>query len=70
MQTVQLKCGDSLNLPGMEGTSVRIVAGAVWVTQLQDAWDHVLGAGGEARIQSKGTTLIYALEESTVSFAP
>ena len=68
MRHSELARGSTLKIEGGAGISVRVVAGNVWLTQYRDNADHVMRSGDSAKLNGRGTTLIYAFDDSTLSF--
>jgi hypothetical protein len=52
------------------GASIRVVAGAVWVTQDRDARDVVLQPGEQFTLDRPGLSVLEALEPSRVVVEP
>lgn len=67
MRPTELRRGSTLKFEGGAGTKVRVIAGNVWLTQYKDNADHVLGSGDSSMLNGKGTTLIYAFDDSSLS---
>ena len=56
--------GAMLRIDAVEGDSLHVRAGDVWVTQHGDSRDYVLKAGDSMTLSGKGTTLAMAYEPS------
>lgn len=65
----ELKRRSTMKLEEGCGTTVRVVSGNVWLTQYKDTADYLMRAGDSVVLNGKGTTLIYAFEESSLRFA-
>ena len=48
--------------PGRDGLTIRVEEGLLLVTQEGDHEDHVLGPGGELRLEGRGLGVAWALE--------
>jgi DUF2917 family protein len=68
MRPTELRRGSTLSLEGGAGTKVRVIAGNVWLTQYRDNTDYVMRSGDSAMLNGKGTTLIYAFDDSSLGF--
>lgn len=58
-----------LSVRGGAGNALVCHSGTVWLTQVGDQRDIILGAGESFVLDRKGPTLVQALEQSAVSFA-
>jgi hypothetical protein len=64
LATTHLKRGQLLRLDDAAGTLVLCLGGTLWLTQQGDRRDIVLEAGGEARIEHDGVSIVSALSDA------
>lgn len=62
---IDLAARESVSLPNMRGTALRVTRGAVWITQENDTQDIVLRAGDTWVVEKNGLTLLEAQESTT-----
>jgi hypothetical protein len=62
---IDLAARESVSLPNMRGTTLRITRGAVWITQENDTQDIVLRAGDTWVVEKNGLTILEAQENTT-----
>lgn len=55
---------------GEGGRVIQCLSGIAWVTQENDARDHILGAGEELLIQSPGLVVVQALRSARLIVLP
>jgi hypothetical protein len=67
--TVELHKRDSLALPDIEGTTLRVTRGMVWITQEDDTRDVVLRGGDMWVVERSGLTIIEAQNDATICAA-
>lgn len=65
-----LQRGQLLKVQGGRGHSIVCDSGSVWVTQVGDRRDIVLGAGDAFALERNGLALVQALEQSAIRVAP
>jgi hypothetical protein len=61
---LDLTRGHTLTLDDSRGALVRVLTGALWITQDGDPNDHFAAAGEPFRISRGGATVVQALDES------
>lgn len=66
---VELRKRQSLLLPDVRGTTLRVTRGMVWITQQNDTRDVVLGAGETWTVERDGLTIVEAQTDSAISAA-
>ena len=64
---VALAAGDVLALDDIEGASIKVRCGTLWITQEGDPQDVVLQAGERFVVRRAGRTLIQAFDPAWVS---
>ena len=64
--TVELHKRDSLALPDIAGTTLRVTRGVVWITQEDDTRDVVLRSGDTWMVERSGLTIIEAQNDATI----
>ena len=64
--TVDLTARQSLALADIEGTTLRVTRGRVWITQENDTRDIVLGPGETWVVEHRGLTIIEAQASTTL----
>lgn len=62
---IDLATRESVSLPNMRGTTLRITRGSVWITQENDTQDIVLRAGDTWVVEKNGLTILEAQEDAT-----
>jgi hypothetical protein len=62
---IDLAARESVSLPNMRGTPLRITRGSVWITQENDTQDIVLRAGDTWVVEKNGLTILEAQEDTT-----
>jgi hypothetical protein len=62
---IDLAARESVSLPNMRGTPLRITRGSVWITQENDTQDIVLRAGDTWVVEKNGLTILEAQENTT-----
>jgi hypothetical protein len=62
---IDLAARESVSLPNMRGTTLRITRGSVWITQEDDTHDIVLRAGDTWVVEKNGLTILEAQEHTT-----
>jgi len=62
---IDLAARESVSLPNMRGTTLRITRGSVWITQENDTQDIVLRAGDTWVVEKNGLTILEAQESTT-----
>ena len=62
--------GQVLRIEHGAGVELAVVYGSVWVTQLGDTSDVLLGAGESFRITRPGSTVVSGLRPSLVTLTP
>jgi DUF2917 family protein len=62
---IDLAARESVSLPNMRGTTLRITRGSVWITQEDDSHDIVLRAGDTWVVEKNGLTILEAQENTT-----
>ena len=62
---IDLAARESVSLPDMRGTTLRITRGSVWITQENDTKDIVLRAGDNWVVEKNGLTILEAQEDTT-----
>jgi hypothetical protein len=62
---IDLAARESVSLPDMRGTTLRITRGSVWITQESDTKDIVLHAGDNWVVEKNGLTILEAQEDTT-----
>ena len=62
---IDLAARESVSLPDMRGTTLRITRGSVWITQENDTKDIVLHAGDNWVVEKNGLTILEAQEDTT-----
>ena len=63
---IDLAARESVPLPDLRGTTLRVTRGTVWLTQEDDTQDIVLRAGDNWVIERNGLTLMEAQQDATV----
>ena len=63
---IDLAARESVPLPDLRGTTLRVTRGSVWITQENDTQDVVLRAGDNWVIERNGLTLMEAQLDATV----
>lgn len=64
---VTLDRGQVITLDDAAGTRIVLRSGTVWVTQEDDAKDHIVGPGDEIVVAHDGRTVIQALQQAWIS---
>ncbi len=64
--TIDLPARESLALPDIKGTTLRVTRGRVWITQENDPRDLVLRTGDTWVIERNGLTILEAQENTTI----
>jgi hypothetical protein len=67
METIDLRRGRVLRLPGGAGQTITARSGAVWITEEGRLDDVVLAAGESARLGRRGLALVEAFEDASIS---
>lgn len=67
--TIELRKRQTLLLPDIRGTTLRVTRGAVWITQQNDTRDVVLGAGEMWTVERDGLTIVQAQTDTVMSAA-
>ena len=62
---IDLAARESVSLPNMRGTTLRMTRGSVWITQENDTQDIVLRAGDTWVVEKNGLTILEAQENTT-----
>ena len=62
---IDLAARESVSLPDMRGTTLRITRGSVWITMENDTQDIVLRAGDSWVVDKNGLTILEAQENTT-----
>ena len=62
---IDLAARESVSLPNVRGTALRVTRGAVWITQENDTQDIVLRAGDTWVVEKNGLTILEAQESTT-----
>ena len=62
---IELPQRETLTLPDMRGTTLRITRGTVWITQEGDLNDIVLRAGDTWVVERNGLTILEAQDNAT-----
>ena len=62
---IDLATRESLSLPDVRGTTLRVTRGTVWITQEDDTQDIVLRAGDTWVVERNGLTILEAQEDTT-----
>jgi len=62
---IDLAARESVSLPNMRGTTLRVTRGSVWITQENDTQDIVLRAGDTWVVEKNGLTILEAQENTT-----
>jgi hypothetical protein len=62
---IDLAARESVSLPNMRGTALRVTRGTVWITQENDTQDIVLRAGDTWVVEKNGLTILEAQETTT-----
>ena len=62
---IDLAARETVSLPDMRGTTLRITRGSVWITQENDTKDIVLRAGDNWVVEKNGLTILEAQEDTT-----
>ena len=62
---IDLAARESVSLPNMRGTTLRVTRGSVWITQENDTQDIVLRAGDTWVVEKNGLTILEAQETTT-----
>jgi hypothetical protein len=62
---IDLAARESMSLPNLRGTTLRIMRGSVWITQENDTHDIVLRAGDTWVVEKDGLTILEAQESTT-----
>ena len=63
---IDLAARESVSLPNMRGTTLRVTRGTVWITQENDTQDIVLRAGDNWVVEKNGLTILEAQEATTL----
>lgn len=63
---VDLAARESLALPDVRGTTLRVTRGTVWITQENDTQDIVLRTGDNWVVEKNGVTIVEAQEDTTL----
>jgi len=64
---ISLAPRESMSLPDVRGTTLRITRGTLWITQENDTQDIVLRAGDEWVVERDGLTILEAQADATFS---
>ena len=62
---VDLAARETLSLPDVRGTTLRVTRGTLWITQQDDTQDIVLRAGDNWVVERNGLTLVEAQNDAT-----
>lgn len=62
---VELAPDEALTIMADRGTEIRVVQGALWITQEGDGQDHIVAAGTRFRSGHQGAIVVSALEEAS-----
>ena len=62
---IDLGARESLPLPDLRGTTLRVTRGTLWITQQNDTQDIVLRPGDNWTIERNGLTLVEAQQDAT-----
>jgi hypothetical protein len=62
---IDLAARESVTLPNVRGTTLRITRGSLWITQENDTQDIVLRAGDTWVVEKNGLTIVEAQESTT-----
>ena len=62
---IDLAARESVSLPDIRGTTLRVTRGTLWITQENDTQDIVLRAGDTWMVEKNGLTIIEAQEDTT-----
>ena len=62
---IDLGARESVSLPNVRGTTLRVTRGSVWITQENDTHDIVLRAGDSWTVDKNGLTILEAQENTT-----
>jgi len=66
---LRLAPGQTLRVTDALGSTVRVSAGSVWITEENLPKDVVLEAGASYRLSGKGLALVHAFGDATVALA-
>ena len=62
---IELAPHEAVTIVADRGTGIRVVQGALWITQEGDSQDHIVTAGTRFHSAHKGTIVVSALEEES-----
>ena len=62
---IELAPHEAVTIVADRGTGIRVVQGALWITQEGDSQDHIVTAGTHFHSAHKGTIVVSALERAT-----
>ena len=65
-RTIDLSPRQSLGLVDIDGTTLRVTRGSVWITQENDTRDIVLRAGDTWMVERSGLTILEAQRDTTI----
>jgi hypothetical protein len=64
---VTIPQGRTLRIRNAAGATLRLLGGAGWITEEDDANDYVLDVGDARRIGTRGMTLVHAFHEARIT---
>jgi hypothetical protein len=64
--TLILAAGQISTLRNAQGTQIECLSGSLWITQVGEQQDFVLGPGEETTLDRRGETVVQALRQSVV----
>ena len=61
---ISLATREAISLPGIDGATLRVTRGTLWLTEERDRHDIVLRAGDNFVVESDGNTVVEAQDDA------